>query len=133
MNANSSFLPSKDGYQYPLPVGNLHSNWRASHWSNLVIFVDDHAHFDLTGIDVDDNGRLNVVDLDVPSRSGETEAPAQDDDYNVSDLFDACPAALYNTTLFLTTAEEASLFRHFLEKLGPWVRTTCFSAITGTN
>ncbi|KIW51350.1 hypothetical protein PV05_10083 [Exophiala xenobiotica] len=85
-----------------------------------VIFVDDHAHFDLTGIDVDDNGRLNVVDLDVPSRSGETEAPAQDDDYNVSDLFDASPAALYNTTLFLTTAEEASLFRHFLEKLGPW-------------
>ena len=86
-----------------------------------MIFVDDQEEFGLNDMDAHDGELGSIQNLQISSGSGDEETTIELDEYNVPRLFGDSPSVLYNSTFYLNTVEEASLFRHFLDWLGPWV------------
>lgn len=86
-----------------------------------MVFVEDQGDFELIETGVNDCELGSIANIELSSGSGEEDTTIEWDEYNVSEFLAGPPSVLYNSTFSLTTAEEASLFRHFLDVLGPWV------------
>lgn len=86
-----------------------------------MVFVNDQGEFELNEIDANDSELGSIENLQILSGSGDEETAIEWDEYNVTRLYGDSPSVLYNSTLYLYTVEEAALFRHFLDELGPWV------------
>ena len=87
-----------------------------------MIFVDEHGSpesIEASGNEIQPEA---IEHLEISSRAGETDNAIEWDDYqDVSEFIGGSPSIPHNVDLHLTSAEEATLLRHFLERLGPWV------------
>lgn len=119
-----SFQRSKSGWLYHLLV-RLSKTYQAYHAHRtilLVVFVDEKGCLEVP--DAGGNEFPSEVNESTPvsSRSGAIEYEVEWNEYqNVSEFMGGSPSHLYVSTLYLTVEEEALLFQHFLEELGPWV------------
>lgn len=87
------------------------------------MFVNDAGDSESTGTFAEDNETIAIGEPDISQRSEVSHGTRAWEEYNATEVFLGSPSTVYNTSnRWLTTAEEASLFRHFLEGLGPWVR-----------
>ncbi|KAK5958101.1 hypothetical protein OHC33_001291 [Knufia fluminis] len=93
-------------------------------WLDLpanLVFVNDAGDSESTGTFAEDNETIAIGEPDISQRSEVSHGTRAWEEYNATEVFLGSPSTVYNTSnRWLTTAEEASLFRHFLEGLGPW-------------